>query len=120
MDSSLGVSVAAAVTGTNTETARATAVEASIASSVNVERTRAIGIEASLSVNAGSLTTLVGSGFTPAAIPGLHTWVGPESALTLNGGNVAQWTDMSGVGNHFTMATAGRQPSVVCSCNFTV
>jgi hypothetical protein len=53
------------------------------------------------------------SGFDPKTISGLAVWfdASVSSSVTLNGGNVSQWNDLSGNGRHATQATAGNQPS---------
>jgi hypothetical protein len=53
------------------------------------------------------------SGFDPKTISGLAVWfdASVSSSVTLNGGNVSQWNDLSGNGRHATQATAGSQPS---------
>lgn len=51
-------------------------------------------------------------GFGPASIPGLVAWLdaSDEGTITLNGGNVSQWSDKSGSRNHATQTTAANQP----------
>jgi hypothetical protein len=53
------------------------------------------------------------SGFNPKSIAGLAVWFDASvaSSVTLNGGNVSQWNDLSGNDRHATQATAGNQPS---------
>ncbi len=56
------------------------------------------------------------SAFSPADVPGLTLWMaGNRSPFTLNSGNVSQWNDISGSGNHATQATATLQPAYVVS-----
>ena len=66
----------------------------------------------------GSPGTLpvVAAAFSLAEIPGLKLWLaGNRSPFTLNSGNVSQWDDISGSGNHATQATATLQPAYVAS-----
>ena len=57
-----------------------------------------------------------GAAFSPAMIPGLVLWLaGNKSPMTLNSGNVSQWDDFSGNGNHATQGTATFQPLYVAS-----
>ncbi len=50
---------------------------------------------------------------SPAGIPGLLTWVMADAGVvTSTGTNVAQWTDQSGNGNHWTQSTASQQPDL--------
>ena len=53
------------------------------------------------------------SAFDPTSIEGLAVWFDASvaSSVTLNGGNVSQWNDLSGNDRHATQATAGNQPS---------
>jgi hypothetical protein len=53
------------------------------------------------------------SGFDPKTISGLAVWfdASVSSSVTLNGGNVSQWNDLSGNNRHAAQATAGSQPS---------
>lgn len=52
-------------------------------------------------------------GFTPKRISGLYLWLdgADSSSVTLNGGNVSQWRDLSGGGRHFSQSTSGAQPA---------
>lgn len=77
----------------------------------------------------GSLT-LLGAGrqtaaapaFSPDQITGLRLWLQADSGVwkdtartvpaTLDGDPVAGWTDLSGVGNHFTQATSAKRPTL--------
>lgn len=54
-----------------------------------------------------------GGAFTPKSISGLYLWLDASnsSSVTLNGGNVSQWNDLSGGGRHFAQANAGGQPA---------
>jgi hypothetical protein len=45
-----------------------------------------------------------------AAQYGLTCYVRRNVGIVLNGSTVSQWSDQSGVGNHFTQATGARQP----------
>lgn len=53
------------------------------------------------------------SGFNPKSISGLALWfdASVSSSITLNGGNVSSWADLSGNGRDATQATAANQPS---------
>lgn len=53
------------------------------------------------------------SGFNPKSISGLALWFDASvaSSITLNGGNVSSWADLSGKGRDATQATAANQPS---------
>jgi hypothetical protein len=53
------------------------------------------------------------TGFDPRTISGLAVWLDASvsSSITLNGGNVSQWNDLSGNGRNATQATAASQPS---------
>lgn len=54
--------------------------------------------------------------FSPLGLPGLKLWLaGNRSALTLNAGNISQWNDVSGNGNHATQGTATRQPAYLAN-----
>lgn len=52
------------------------------------------------------------SGFNPKGISGLAAWYDASvaSSITLNGGNAAQWDDLSGNGRHQVQANAALQP----------
>ncbi len=52
------------------------------------------------------------TGFNPKSISGLSLWLdaSQSSSVTLNSGNVSQWSDLSGNGRNFTQATAAAQP----------
>ena len=54
--------------------------------------------------------------FNPLTISSLRVWVGPESPLTVAGGTVSSWGDLSGNGNSFVASGGVRQPVVVASC----
>jgi hypothetical protein len=53
------------------------------------------------------------SGFNPRSIAGLEMWLdaGVSSSITLNGGNVSEWRDLSGKGRTTSQSTAGKQPA---------
>jgi len=48
--------------------------------------------------------------WTPASLTGLKAWYKSDVGITLNSGNVSQWDDQSGNGNHLIQATATNQP----------
>ena len=52
------------------------------------------------------------SGFNPKSVSGLYLWLdgANSSSVTLNGGNVSQWRDLSGANRHFSQSTSGAQP----------
>lgn len=64
-------------------------------------------------MNPRLLRPLATSGFDPKSIAELAVWFDASvaSSVTLNGGNVSQWNDLSGNDRHATQATAGNQPS---------
>jgi hypothetical protein len=64
-------------------------------------------------MNPRLLRPLATSGFNPKSIAGLAVWFDASvaSSVTLNGGNVSQWNDLSGNDRHATQETAGNQPS---------
>lgn len=53
------------------------------------------------------------TGFNPKSISGLSLWLdaSQSSSVTLNSGNVSQWSDLSGNGRHATQGTAINQPA---------
>ncbi len=46
----------------------------------------------------------------PDQISNLTAWYRADRGITLNSGNVSQWNDLSGNGNHLTQSTASAQP----------
>lgn len=65
-----------------------------------------------------SLGTTQGVGGPPALPPGvpasgLVAFFMADQGITLNGGNVSAWADVSGSGNHIAQATPGEQPQFV-------
>jgi hypothetical protein len=64
-----------------------------------------------------AITALRGAGWTPAELTGLALWLdaADSSTITLNGGNVSQWDDKSGNGNHVSNATAATQPAYLAT-----
>jgi len=55
--------------------------------------------------------------FSPLAISGLKLWLdaATSSSMTLNSGNVSEWSDLSPEGNDATQATALNQPEYVAN-----
>lgn len=53
------------------------------------------------------------SGFSPKQIAGLALWLdaADSTTITLNSGNVSQWSDKSGLGRNFVQSTAIKQPA---------
>lgn len=60
-------------------------------------------------------TTLINSQatITPDVVPGLVLWLRADSGVTLNGGAVSQWADLSGNGYHAVQSSASLRPTVV-------
>jgi len=54
-------------------------------------------------------------GFSPLQLNGVVLFVRGDLGVTLNVGNVSDWGDQSGLGNHLTQGTAGNQPLFVAS-----
>jgi hypothetical protein len=53
------------------------------------------------------------NGFSPKQIAGLALWLdaADSTTITLNSGNVSQWSDKSGLGRNFVQSTAIKQPA---------
>lgn len=51
----------------------------------------------------------------PRDLPLCKLWLRGDIGVVLNGSAVAQWSDLSGLGNHYTQATAINQPAYVAS-----
>jgi hypothetical protein len=58
-------------------------------------------------------------GFDPRTIPNCALWLDPAdtSTVTLNGNNVSQLTDKSGLGYNMSQTTAGNQPTYATALN---
>lgn len=65
-----------------------------------------------MAMNARLLRPLT-TGWTPRREAGLQFWLDAADAgtITLNSGNVSEWRDKSGKGNHATQGTAASQPA---------
>lgn len=59
-----------------------------------------------------SLAATAGSG-TSTAPSGPSLWLKADAGVTLNAGNVMQWSDQSGNNNHAVQTTAANQPALV-------
>lgn len=59
------------------------------------------------------------SGFDPLKVSGLEAWwdASDSTTITLNSGNVSQWSDKSGKGNHLVQVNAIAQPAYSTSTN---
>jgi len=55
--------------------------------------------------------------WTPAELSGVQLWLDADDATTIteSSGNVSQWDDKSGNGNHVTQAAASAQPSYLAT-----
>ena len=58
-------------------------------------------------------------GFDPRSVPGCVMWLDPadSSSVTLNGSNVSQLRDKSGLGYNMSQSTAGNQPTYSTALN---
>ncbi len=51
--------------------------------------------------------------FDPSEISGLKLWLRSDTGITLNSGNVSQWNDLSGFGNHAGQTDTSAQPALI-------
>ncbi len=65
----------------------------------------------------GTRRAILNNRFNPLSISGLSIWLDAQDSKTisLSGGNVVQWNDKSGKGNHAVQGTGVNQPVLVAS-----
>src|SRR5258706_3298577 len=51
--------------------------------------------------------------FDPSEISGLKLWLRSDTGITLNSGNVSQWNDLSGFGNHAGQTDTSAKPALI-------